>query len=319
MEVCRVFIVHSWFDLCPSRTQLHEVAFLDYKHLYFSRNTMYSPSLLKAALVFLAGSAMAHPGESHSQQPNTALGQFKGSVRRDLGACATKLSQSGLLSRNVVRRESVVAEQRRKRSIDPSTAKTRRDIITWGENPDIVNNTSHLSDAGYTPTTAESVIFANSSCALNPEGETGPYYIPGELVRSDILEDEPGVPIYLEIQLIDVATCEPIVGEYLDIWNCNSTGVYSGIMGDGNGNADDASNTKATFLRGLSPTDEDGVVTFQTLFPGHYAGRANHVHVAAHFNATLLPNNTLSGGTYDRESYIQFSKNNMISDGFSIS
>lgn len=258
-------------------------------------------NIFVTVLILFVVSVTAHPGESHSRRPNAALGGFKASVRRELGACTDQLSQRGIFSRNSARRDLAVAENRRKRSIDPSTAKMKRDIITWGENPDIVNNTSHLSEAGYTPATSESEIFANYSCALNPEGETGPYYIPGELVRSDILEAEPGISVYFEIQLIDVATCEPIVGQYLDIWNCNSTGVYSGVVGGGNGNADDESNSKATFLRGLQATDGDGVVTFQTLFPGHYAGRANHVHVAVHFNATLLANQTLSGGTYDRE------------------
>lgn len=92
-------------------------------------------------------------------------------------------------------------------------------------------------------------------------------------------------------------TCEPIVGLYWDIWNCNSTGVYSGVVETGNGNSADTSNYNATFLRGLQPTDDDGVAQFQSIFPGHYAGRATHHHVIAHLNATVLSNNTLTGGT----------------------
>lgn len=55
----------------------------------------------------------------------------------------------------------------------------------------------------------------------------------------------------------------------------------------------DTANLDRTFLRGAQKTDEDGVVQFQTLFPGHYDGRAPHIHVISHFNATARENNTL--------------------------
>ena len=76
--------------------------------------------------------------------------------------------------------------------------------------------------------------------------------------------------------------------------DCNSTGVYSGVSASGNGNsASDTSNLDATFLRGVQPTDDDGVSQFQTLFPGHYTGRTTHIHVMVHLNATPFANNTL--------------------------
>lgn len=62
-----------------------------------------------------------------------------------------------------------------------------------------------------------------------------------------------------------------------DVWNANATGVYSGLVADGNGNENDTSNYDTTFLRGISKADSDGVVTFETIFPGHYSGRTNHV------------------------------------------
>lgn len=52
-----------------------------------------------------------------------------------------------------------------------------------------------------------------------------------------------------------------------------------------------------THGRGLALTDADGVAYFETNFPGHYTGRAPHIHVLTTLNATLLPNNTISGGT----------------------
>lgn len=82
-----------------------------------------------------------------------------------------------------------------------------------------------------------------------------------------------------------------------DLWNCNSTGVYSGLVADGNGNSADLTNYNSTYLRGIQKADESGVVTFETLFPGHYDGRTTHHHMIAHLNATVLANNTLTGGT----------------------
>jgi protocatechuate 3,4-dioxygenase beta subunit len=79
------------------------------------------------------------------------------------------------------------------------------------------------------------------------------------------------------------------------MWHCNATGVYSGVIASGNGNSSDESNLNNTFLRGISPTDSDGVVTFDTIFPGHYTGRTNHIHILAHLNATAnTANNTLA-------------------------
>lgn len=51
-----------------------------------------------------------------------------------------------------------------------------------------------------------------------------------------------------------------------------------------------------TFLRGLQPTDSDGVATFRSVFPGHYAGRATHIHVISHIGGSVLANGTYAGG-----------------------
>lgn len=81
------------------------------------------------------------------------------------------------------------------------------------------------------------------------------------------------------------------------MWHCNSTGVYSGIVASGNGNSADSTNINKTALRGIQYSNTDGVLTFDTVFPGHYTGRTHHIHVLAHLNATLFSNNTITGGT----------------------
>jgi len=161
-----------------------------------------------------------------------------------------------------------------------------------------VTDASHLSNLTVSPYTpgVEEIIFSNTSCILSEEGEVGPFWVEGEYIRSNITEDEPGIPVIVDAQFINVNTCEPIPELMWDLWHCNATGVYGGVIGSGNGDSDDLSNLNNTFLRGLQPTDEDGVAQFESIFPGHYAGRATHMHVLAHINGTTYANGTYQGG-----------------------
>lgn len=165
---------------------------------------------------------------------------------------------------------------------------------------DTVLSTSHASNlTGITADTDPSVLFTgNNSCILTPEVTQGPYWVKGELIREDITEDQEGVALHLDIQVIDVNTCEPVPSVYLELWHCNSTGVYSGIVASGNGDSSDEGNLDNTFLRGISQADDSGVVQFDTLFPGHYTSRATHIHVMTHtLDATVNTNNTLAGSS----------------------
>jgi protocatechuate 3,4-dioxygenase beta subunit len=47
--------------------------------------------------------------------------------------------------------------------------------------------------------------------------------VTGELIRSDITDGQPGVPLYLDMQMINTKTCEPVPDIYMDFWHCNST------------------------------------------------------------------------------------------------
>ncbi|KAJ6051784.1 uncharacterized protein N7446_006420 [Penicillium canescens] len=242
----------------------------------------------KVVLLGLAAIAVAHPG--HEDHSSPALKRsFLHHSRRSLAACAEKTEFRALQARAASRRRDI-ARKHAKRSTDSEFLKVRdlSDVLA----------TSHLSDiTGVTADSSSDVFFSeNVTCILSPEGEVGPFWVKGELIRSDLVDDEPGVPVVMDAQFIDINTCEPIVDLYWDVWNCNSTGVYSGVQDSSNGNGNDASNLDNTALRGLQPTDTDGVAQFQTIFPGHYSGRATHVHVIAHVGATVLSNGTLTGG-----------------------
>ncbi|KAF2998373.1 hypothetical protein G7054_g2667 [Neopestalotiopsis clavispora] len=249
----------------------------------------------KAFVLAFAAFAAAHPGHEDAEAAQALKSrQVYHANKRALEACGTKLS--ALHARGVERRTAEVAKHRIARRIavnDPylkeNAVKRDTTSVLQKDHQGTINATLALeSDASY-------VFNASSSTVLNPEGEIGPFFVNGEYVRSDLRNDEPGVDVVLEAQLIDVNTCEPIVGAYFDIWSCNSTGVYSGVQTNMNGNGADASNLNNTALRGIQLSDDDGVVQFTTKFPGHYAGRATHLHVVVHQDATQLENGTIVG------------------------
>ncbi|OWY93800.1 hypothetical protein PHMEG_00036666 [Phytophthora megakarya] len=241
------------------------------------------------AVLSLPDIATAHGGQpAHDQSPERLEQRrlFMNQGMRSLKDCANSDASRRLKERAVARRlakaESIRAERRQRRRLDLDT----------------VLATSHKSNlTGLTNETDASELFGDDvKCILEPEVTQGPYYVNGELVRSDIREDQQGVDLYAEIQIIDVNTCEPVEGLYLDFWHCNATGVYSGIVASGNGDSSDTTNVDKTFLRGLTPTDEDGVASYTSIFPGHYTSRATHMHIIGTYNGTLLENNTYSGG-----------------------
>ena len=72
---------------------------------------------------------------------------------------------------------------------------------------------------------------ADKDCALTPELEEGPFYINDTLFRSNITEDQAGLPLFLRVKAVDTS-CKPLVDAFVDIWSCNSTGSYSGYTSE---------------------------------------------------------------------------------------
>ncbi|GAA5966040.1 hypothetical protein JCM3765_006548 [Sporobolomyces pararoseus] len=178
----------------------------------------------------------------------------------------------------------------------------------------------------------------NTTCVLTPTVTEGPYYLNNELLRTHVAEDQPGVPLTLDIGLMDISTCEPIENMMVEIWHCNSTGSYSyfttatldqpgggaGGGGMGNGSApsgmgmapsgsasaapsstsslskraqEDDSNDDGTFLRGGYPTNSNGLVEFETIWPGYYTGRTIHVHVIVRKDYEISDDGTIVSGS----------------------
>jgi protocatechuate 3,4-dioxygenase beta subunit len=116
-------------------------------------------------------------------------------------------------------------------------------------------------------------LIAGTTCPVTPEQTEGPFYFDPGLVRADLAEGKAGAPLTLRLQIVDAAACAPSGRARVDIWHCDAAGVYSGY--------DQERSAGARWLRGTQFADGQGVVRFNSLYPGWYEGRAPHVHVKA--------------------------------------
>jgi protocatechuate 3,4-dioxygenase beta subunit len=177
---------------------------------------------------------------------------------------------------------------------------------------------------------------AAGSCVLTPEQTEGPYYIDVGLVRSNITEGRPGVPLELNLMVQRAGTCQPIADAVVEIWHCDALGGYSGFAaetvqaqgesptspspkpafpGPKPGSAPPGGSQQPTnqlrFLRGGQATGRDGRVKFSTVYPGWYRGRTVHIHVKVHAGGNevhtgqLYFDDALSNQVFARAPYSQ--------------
>jgi len=139
--------------------------------------------------------------------------------------------------------------------------------------------TSPTTTTGTTGTTGGT----GASCAVSPTETIGPYPSLTNFVRSDIREGKTGTPLTLTITVVNANnSCSPVANAAVDIWQCDAGGNYSEYSQPGyNG-------TGLTYLRGIQMSDSNGRVTFTTVFPGWYAGRATHIHVQVKVNNAVV-------------------------------
>lgn len=133
---------------------------------------------------------------------------------------------------------------------------------------------------------------APATYLLTPEQIAGPYFRNSKLIRRNISEGMDGLPLVLRLTIVDAMTGQPVIGAIVDIWHCNARGAYSGwskinpdleVDVDAIGSIPRTDND--TYLRGGQFTDKKGIVRFTTIYPGFYAGRALHIHVAVRITA----------------------------------
>jgi len=172
---------------------------------------------------------------------------------------------------------------------------------------------------------------ASGTCMqLTTEQIEGPYYIDYELFRRNVVEDRTGIPLVLVLRAVDSVTCKPIRNSAVEIWHCDASGVYSGYTqtgngggggmppgsppsgtptdppsgaptdpppGGGGGGGHQTPTDNLTWLRGIQMTDHQGFVTFRTVFPGWYTGRAVHVHTKVHTGGARTSDGYTGGRT----------------------
>ncbi|KAI5803943.1 Intradiol ring-cleavage dioxygenase, partial [Geopyxis carbonaria] len=189
-------------------------------------------------------------------------------ARRSLDKCASKLKTREVIDRRLAKRNELVDYHIQRR---------------------------HLSKRQFGPPLFPPMLppqqgNETDTCILTPEVTVGPYYVQEELIRKDIREGQDGIDLLLDLQFVDVNTCEPVPRAMIDVWHCNTTGSYSGFEVE--------QTADESFNRGLQPTDEHGIMHILTNFPGWYQGRATHIHIAAHINGHInKKNRTYVGGT----------------------
>jgi len=114
-------------------------------------------------------------------------------------------------------------------------------------------------------------------CALVTTTTAGPCTTASDLLREDVSEGWTGLPLRLALRVVD-SSCAPLPGATVKIWHTNIEGSYSGQTPANGFCLLDQSHATSDFFRGVQTTDGDGIVYFDTCFPGWYPGRAIHIH-----------------------------------------
>jgi protocatechuate 3,4-dioxygenase beta subunit len=136
-----------------------------------------------------------------------------------------------------------------------------------GESPTSPSSTTPVTSPGTGTTPGGG---SNAACVVTPQETVGPFPSLSDFIRSDIREGRSGLRLTLTITVVNVAAnCAPVSNAVVDVWHCDIEGAYSQY---GSARAE-------TFLRGVQMSDAEGKVTFTTIYPGWYQGRATHIHV----------------------------------------
>ncbi|KAF9269450.1 aromatic compound dioxygenase [Marasmius fiardii PR-910] len=257
-----------------------------------------------AALVTLTTLTAAHPGGHHHISRQELVKRQAAAQKRHLNArnCAADIA-------------AFHAKRKAKRAL----------LAKRAEANSSASATSSAAGPHYTT-------LQNTTCILAPEVTEGPYYINNELVRQNLVEDQSGVQLVLDIGVMDTSTCTPLENAFVEIWSANATGVYGSYgdtsgagtggpggndstvsmpassmsmplsmpsdgpgsgMGGGPGGGSSSLVRNETFLRGGYYTSSEGIVELTTIYPGFYTGRTAHVHTMIHLNWTMSANGTL--------------------------
>ena len=97
-----------------------------------------------------------------------------------------------------------------------------------------------------------------------------------------------GVPLNIALTIVSASTCAPLAGAAVYLWHCDREGRYS-LYTQGV--------TNQNYLRGVQEANANGQVTFQSIYPGCYAGRWPHIHFEVYPNLAASTNSRNKSAT----------------------
>ena len=117
---------------------------------------------------------------------------------------------------------------------------------------------------------------SGEDCEVSPKETKGPFpnKTPSAYMKENIIGDRKGIALLITMTILSKNEgCKPIANALVDVWHCDSEGNYSEYhMRSGD-------LSEKHFLRGRQTSDANGQVSFVSIFPGYYRGRAPHLHV----------------------------------------
>lgn len=122
------------------------------------------------------------------------------------------------------------------------------------------------SDAPTTSSASAAITLPAPDCSggATPPQTEGPYYKANTPERASLLEPGmPGVKMILTGYVLN-RDCKPVPGAWLDFWQADAAGQYD---------------NQGYTLRGHQTADANGRYTLETVIPGLYPGRTEHIHV----------------------------------------
>src|SRR5438094_9155305 len=122
-----------------------------------------------------------------------------------------------------------------------------------------------VGTAGPAPTASATTVGARACSGQPTPAQTeGPYFKPGSPTRTSLVEPGmAGTRLALSGRVLS-RDCRPIAGARLDFWQADASGTYDNA---------------GYRLRGNQTTGSDGRYALDTVVPGEYPGRTEHIHV----------------------------------------
>ena len=142
------------------------------------------------------------------------------------------------------------------------------------------------SAASATQATTNTTLACTAPAAALVELTEGPYYKANPPQNANLrAAGVAGTPLTLTGYVVS-KSCQPIAGAKLDFWQA-----------DGNGNYDNSGYT----LRGWQLTDANGGYRLETVIPGLYPGRTEHIHFKVTVNGKTYTSQLFFPGVSQNE------------------